>query len=352
MDVIKIDNFITVILKKRIELYKNLKHYKPIFENLLNNHSLGGKIHSDLVTDLCFIEDLKFGENILFLYKLNTSSIIKEYLNIMRTPIKHTSSEYYEKKKQQILTDYLNKIKLCIPCEFFSNINSLEECEIFVDNLLYCENCENKEEFIREGEILVCKKCFSEIIKMAYYNNRAYNISVSKCSYDRISHFKECMKQYQSKQNTFIHPFVYTNIESALFDHGIIGPPEEKDRFKTVKKSHIMYFLKGLGYTKHYDDCILIYTNLTGNKPNDISEIEEDLISDFSQISETYTLLYNNLERKNFINIQYILYLLLLKHKHPIEPEDFLSINLANKKIDRDEICYKIFETLGWEYKN
>lgn len=351
MDVIKIDNYITVVLNKRIELYNNIKHYKAIYDKVLKNPNLGGNLYLGIKSDLNYIQELMFSENILFLYKNKTNKIIKDYITIMRTPIKNNTSNYYENKKNLILKDYLNEIKLCIPYEFFSNISS-EDISIEETYENYCENCENKEEFIKEGEILVCKKCFSEIIKMAYYNNRAYNLSVSKCSYDRISHFKECLKQYQSKQNTFIHPSVYLNLENALYNHRIIGDENQKNRFSVVKKSHIMYFLKGLGYTKHYDDCILIHTNLTGNKPNDISHLEDDLISDFSKISETYTLLYNNLERKNFINIQYILYLLLLKHNHVIDPEDFLSINIANKKVDRDQICLKIFETLGWEYKN
>ncbi len=35
-------------------------------------------------------------------------------------------------------------------------------------------------------------------------------------------------------------------------------------RFKIVTRAHILFFLKELGYTKHYEDTILIHYTLTG----------------------------------------------------------------------------------------
>lgn len=351
MNVIEIDNIITKILRTNIEIFKNVKYRWELY-NSLDLNALGGRLMKDIKKDLKFIDELKFSENILFFYKLKTDFIIKEFLQILRTPINNNifNSEKYEKKKRNIFEEYFNKIKMCIPFKIFERILLTEECSLNKQEY-YCENCENNEEFIKEGDVLICKRCFSEIIKMAYYNNRSYNLSINKCNYDRVGHFKECLKQYQGKQNTFVEHEVYLNIENALCTNSIIdiSIKDQAEKYKKVKKSHIMYFLKALGYSKHYDDCILIHHNLTGKKANNISHLEDVLISDFEKVSEKYSQLFHQ-DRKNFINIQFILYRLLIRHKYDFDPEDFTSIKSTNKIMDRDIICKQIFESLSWDY--
>lgn len=81
---------------------------------------------------------------------------------------------------------------------------------------------------------------------MAYFNNRLYNLNISKCNYDRTGHFKEYLKQYQGKQNTFVSPNVYKDLEDTLVSNGFIctdNSVDKKMRYKNVTKSHIYYFL-------------------------------------------------------------------------------------------------------------
>lgn len=354
MNFIDVDNYITSFLHKNMELYKESKTRLELFESIEKN-KLGGKILSDIEKDKNILNDLRFSENILFIYKRHANPLIKNFLNILKTPIHKNAKETLNSAditKKKILYAYMNVIKMYIPYDIYQNLDIDNENNIDL-NINYCPNCENTEEFIKENEVLICNKCFSEIIKMAYYNNRSYNISVNRCNYDRISHFKECLKQYQGKQNTFISPKVYKDLEHALTINGIVNKKEEnrEKKFANVKKTHIIYFLKELGYTKHYDDYVLIYTNLTGKSPNNISDLEESLISDFEKISDQYSLLYNSVERKNFINIQFILYKLLQKHNYHYEDDDFITLKSVDKKMERDKICRKIFESLNWEYK-
>lgn len=347
MNLIDIDNFITCFLIKNIEFYNKINYRFIIYSNI-NFKNVGGRIYNDIQNDLKILEDLKFSENILLMYKFKTNDIIQKYLKILKTPVKKNIIQSIEIKKKKILKEYLNILKICIPYKIFEKLNISDENNVDI-NINYCENCENTLYFIKDGDVLICKICFSEIIKMAYYNNRSYNLSVNKCNYDRISHFKECLKQYQAKQNTFINPNLYKDLENALKINGLLLPDTD-NKFKNITKSHIIYFLKELGYSKHYDDYVLIYSNLTGNLPNNISHLEEELISDFEKISEKYTLLYNNIDRKNFINIQFILYRLLIKHNHTFDPEDFINVKSIDRKMERDNICKTIFESLGWEY--
>ena len=47
-------------------------------------------------------------------------------------------------------------------------------------------------------------------------------------------------------------------------------------------------FLKDTGNSKHYEDVILIYFNITGKKPNDISHLEPNLLDDFDVLTSLY----------------------------------------------------------------
>nr|UOX61040.1 MAG: DNA binding/packing protein [Diabrotica toursvirus 3a] len=340
MNIMEVDNFITYNLYQNIQLLKKMTK-NPLY-NADSIPEIGGRISREITKFKEKINELKFYESMLILYKIKTSTYIQQFLNILRTPISSACNEELniaEHKKRKILKEYFLILKTCVPYSIVQNINYNPDVKVeVVEN--YCEKCNNTDNFIKQNDIIICKICYSEIVKMAYYNNRSYNLNITKCNYDRTTHFKECLKQFQGKQNTFINPEVYNDIIRTLRDNAI----------KDIKKSHIIYFLKELGYSKHYDDYILIYSNITGVKPNDLGPLEELLINDFEQISETYNNLIDNSERKNFINIQYILYCLLKKYNYNFDEEDFLSVKSSERKIERNKICKKIFKYLNWPY--
>lgn len=352
MNFIDVDNFITSMLCKNIDAYNSSKCRLDTL-NYTNMKNLKGRLLDGLKKDKKLIDELKFSENILYLYKRNTSHLIKNFINVLKTPISKNDPKKLseaEKTKKTILFSYLNVVKVLIPYEIIEKLNVSNENNIDT-NMNYCENCDNTDNFIKDNDILICSICYSEVVKMAYYNNRSYNVNISKCNYDRISHFKECLKQFQGKQNTFINPNVYTDIEHVLKINGILVDSNVKEeKFNNVKKRHIIYFLKELGYTKHYDDYVLIYHNITNKTINDISHLEEKLICDFEKISEKYSSMFTSLARKNFINIQFILYKLLQRHNYQYDSDDFISIKSADKKMERETICKSIFESLNWEY--
>ena len=65
--------------------------------------------------------------------------------------------------------------------------------------------------------------------------------------------------------------------------HGLIKYKviDKNIRFKKITRKHIFIFLKELGYSKHYEDIILIHYNITGKKPDNISYLEPKLLEDF-----------------------------------------------------------------------
>lgn len=352
MNFIEVDNFIKVFMSKRVKQYnESLEKVKLL--SSVDTSKLGGRLQRAIESDIKIINDLSFYENIFMLYKTNTDHLIRDLLKILKAPLRKNDTKAQknaDREKNRLINQYIETVITFIPYDLFEHI-TLSDAENTSVNGNICENCGNSSLFMKESDIIICKVCFNEVIRLVF-NNCSYSMVGGKCHYDRLTHFKECIKQYQCKQNTFINPEVYSKIDKALITSGIIDDnvKEKSKRYKKVTKSHISYFLKELGFSKYYDDYNLIYCTMTGTKPKDISHLENKLYEDFTKISEAYSVIMNDNERKNFINIQFILYKLLLRHKEKISIEDFGAVKSQDKKMDREKLCKEIFVHLGWEY--
>ena len=79
-------------------------------------------------------------------------------------------------------------------------------------------------------------------------------------------------------------------------------------------------------------------------------------MDEFEQLTSTYDMLYQTKHikhsRKNFINSQYVLYQLLLKHNHICNKDDFALLKTLNTRKEHDLICKELFEYLGWNFTN
>lgn len=210
-----------------------------------------------------------------------------------------------------------------------------------------CVNC-NEKEFITNTEhnTEICCGCGIQTEKsdnfMSYKELSRINTSI-KYKYERHVHFKDAMNQFQGKQNVTILPIVYQDINNLIHNNHM-------DRSK-ITREQINLLLKITGHTKHYEDVSLIYHRITGKPIADISHLEDKLLNDFEQVSETYDLLFKSdqtFERKSFINTHYILYQLLKKHKFPCSKQDFNILKTLDRKAFHDEVGQKIFEYLEW----
>lgn len=208
----------------------------------------------------------------------------------------------------------------------------------FDQNVEICENCGKQEE-----------KSFKSI---SYKDISRINMS-SKYTYERRIHFKDCMNQYQGKQNATIDDVVYTKLEEEFERHGLLSQGDKKNRFQNITKDHILLFLKETGYSKHYEDVVLIYHKMTGKPVDDISYLENKLMEDFDKISNLYDKKYKftgKIDRKSFINTQYILFQLLRRHKYNCKKEDFNMLKTLDRKSFHDEIVKDLFETLNFNF--
>lgn len=263
-----------------------------------------------------------------------TRSIVKQYLEILEN-----YNISYEELNEIVSTNNKSPVKKkeCKKCKSTQNLLYNE-----YNNVEICEYCGTQEEKSYKSS------CYKDISRV--------NIS-NKYTYERRVHFKDCINQYQGKQNSNIDEKVYIDLEKQLELHGIIKIKNEsndlKSRFFDVSKEHILLFLKETGHSKYYEDVVLIYHKLTGKKVDDISHLEDQLMEDFDKISDVYDTKFKftgKIERKSFINTQYVLFQLLRKHKYPCKKKDFNMLKTLDRKSFHDDIVKEIFEHLDFNF--
>lgn len=221
------------------------------------------------------------------------------------------------------------------------------------------DGCDHENYILSNDGMYVCEKCgltpdqnhINSTISFKDINR--VNLA-SKYLYDRVTHFKDCMNQFQGKQNCTIDKKVYEDLIEQFLAHDLI--PKDYDKlpreiaFSNISKEHIMLFLKECGHTKHYEDVVLIHFVLTGTQPPDITALENQLLHDFDQLTTLYDKKYRQQDRKNFINTQYVLFQLLKRHKFPCKKEDFNILKTIDRKFYHDDICKSLFEELDWNF--
>jgi hypothetical protein len=356
IDILVIDNKIRsnfIKQKNNITVYENRL---VEIEKSLSNNNISDKVkksleeHRTKLND--YINDIK--NNIQYnFYVLKTVQLIEEYKKILDEPIKISflgKPSKMSKEKQQIIKNYLEIVQkeyIVLENENIKNNNR--------NNSICCTNCNNKKDFdIIDNSIYICNNCFAQQNVFKY--NSSYNdidrINISsKYMYDRKVHFRDCMKQYQGKQNSTIVDKVYEELIVELSNHHLLIDSDIKEiKFKNVTKNHVLLFLKELGYSNHYENVHLIHYNLTGKKPADISHLEDKLLDDFDILTELYDKKYKDINRKNFINTQYVLYQLLKRHKYECNKEEFVILKTIDRKFFHDEVCQNLFEHLGWNH--
>jgi hypothetical protein len=291
-------------------------------------------------------------------YVMETAEILVNYTKILRKPKKVSFMgvvEAQEDEKLPLIQNYLR-----IAQNFIPNINV--SCTASVgESKKTCSKCESSRLLETDG-FMVCVTCGDEIMMKAssssYKDAERVNVG-SKYTYDKRIHFRDCMNQYQGKQNSTIPQRVYDDLIHEFDQHGLLIKSSDKiERFSKITKEHILLFLKETKHAKHYEDAVLIHYNLTSIKPPDISHLEQEILSDFDQLVETYEKTYKNRKasavmgaaRKNFINNQYVLYQLLTKHSHPCDISEFNILKTVERKTYHDEICRELFSTLGWNF--
>lgn len=332
-----------VFRNRLLELEKTLQTKKLSFQNRkeLEKNIIG-------VKHIIYKLEKKHEKNF---YISETAFLLAEYEKILKTPIKMTFMGSTKSESCLAKQNIVQKFLLIANKYTKTDFSFLEQ-----KNKIQCKNCLSKKMFQDESSY-ICMDCNCQedylVNASSYKDSDRINIS-QKYTYDRKVHFRDCINQYQGKQNCTIDQKVYDDLEGIFERHNMLKGDRtvpKTIRYANITKENILSFLKVLGYAKHYENVILIHYNLTGKKPDDISHLEDKLMNDFDILVETYDKQFKNqVERINFISIQYVLYQLLLKHKHPCKKEDFVILKTIDRKAFHDNVMKKLCDSLGWNF--
>lgn len=309
-------------------------------------------------------------------YFLDTAELIQEYKQTLQTPIKVdflsnqlTTMHESNPGKQAIISKYIEQVKDIRDYSISTIVDDLQltrppdSHSALALKDQKCGMCQSSSitESTDFAGVMICLDCgnqentlnLANSIRLNHNDSKRVNIC-SKYSYDKKSHFLNCINQYQGKHKSGIEPEILQLIEKELERYNLIDHSKRnrRSKYQNVTKEHIFLFVKELKLTKCYGDINLIHHLITGRPLNDISHLTEKLLQDFDQfVQQHHKQFPNEFERKNF-NYQHLLYQLLMRHKYPCNPTEFNFLKTIDRKYYHDEICRTIFENLGWNYSS
>lgn len=331
------------------------KHINDL-EALLEEDTLSDRVRANAVAEMKRLRDHKHKiarRETYYFYILRVSDIIDEYQRELNTPVNvffvGAAQPVDTTKIDKIRKRYMDLIRFMYPT-YYRHVYSASPTR--------CDVCEQPIDTIETPTSHVCTTCGREedSLRLAFSYKDADRINITqKYVYERRVHFRECINQLQGKQNCTIGPEVHEKLEREIERHGLSHPGDlpRSIKYERVTKHHISIFLKNIGFTKHYKNLNLIYHEITESPLDDITHLEGALMDDFDKLSKLYDNEYiktNKLKRKNFINMQYVLFQLLRRHKYPCTIEDFNFLKTIERKFFHDDICYKLFAKLGWNF--
>ncbi|NDE13506.1 hypothetical protein EBZ80_01065 [bacterium] len=374
IDILWIHNFLVrkYNLTDEAKTESEYEKWKTLYEDVSVQAS--PELLEDIRKNMSETEKIQDSEQFHF-YLIHAIPILDEYkgLQSRQSKIDFMSSQADNAKKtvnemtirqrmNALLKDYFWLVQTYFPTEYKKNdwdkirVTSAAAGTAAVSSR--CPVCSTDyDHFILHDNHSVCEKC--GFVAATTHNSVSYrdidrvNMS-SKYTYDRRSHFRDTIAQYQGKQNASIPKQVYDDLIHQLVSHRIV--PEEhatmpkEVAFEKVTREHILIFLREIHQTKHYEDVVLIHHTLTGRPAPDISHLENDLMNDFNILVETYDKKYKTSERKNFINTQYVLFQLLRRHRFPCKKEDFNMLKTVDRKYFHDQVCSELFAEIGWSF--
>jgi rubredoxin len=359
LDILVIHDHILHLFEKQEETLNKLRDQRDTLRTQLMRPTLSNSIRTQLMTheqDLQRqVEQLEQKDEYHF-YLLEATPLITSYKEELSQPIRMNfmgdlippDTSY----RDEIQHQYLHLAQRFIP-------NPLS-IPVRTESRSQCEACGGTDFDPIDKNMVACQSCGSEKkwyqMTFSYRDVDRINMT-TRYTYDRRIHFRDQLNQFQGKQNNTILPHVYEKLREQLELNHLIDHHATtlEEQMRHVTKRHIYMFLKECGLSKHYEDINLIHHKLTGTPLNDVSHLEEKLMQDFDALSELYDEQYiksKKINRKNFINTQYVLFQLLRRHKYPCEMSDFNFLKTTERKCFHDTICSELFRQLGWNHTN
>lgn len=345
------------MLSLHMHLLKRFDEEIAITEKLVNKMEPYEKLSADVAGRLKELRESLVNECGKKLFVIETCELVNEYKLALRNPIDQNAQCAISNLKKQIEAAYATIVKrTLVKLRWFdidTGVNTIVQTNC-------CPTCKNSDSTMFETDSvgrISCLVCFTEIATLEVVNTHLdYNRATvtGKFIYNRVLHFQDCIKQFQGKQNCKIPQSVYDYLDSKFEAYRLlVDSPDKRVKYSKITKQHVLMFLKDI--PKHYENINVIYTTLTGKSGEDISHLEHQLVEDFKTLVTLYDSIHSKdkmeeLDRKNFLNVQYILFQLLRKYDYNCKAEDFSMLKTSERKQFHDQICSNLFNRLGWNF--
>lgn len=326
--------------KEELNHLKSYEELEAKFTDYVNVDWISTRVRHHLLIDLKEIREKIKNINITKFYFVEIRHILKEYVNLMQRPTNNSffqndDNSNHASQKQKIIQSFWEIYNVykqyCHPLKNSTALNRSTD-------LNQCHHCQSSAAYFYDETVTVCYNCMSERIYFLPSSTSDTIRSNNKYIYDRNQHFRDCIIRFQGKQKNNIPPDIIENIRQALISYRVVN----------ISLSHVCMILKNLGYSKYYEDYVLIHHLITGHVPLDISYLEEQLLQEFDIINMELKS-FKELNNKNF-NTQYMLFLLLKHHNVTVDPDHLILVKCNERKLLTDKICRNIFKSLGWKF--
>jgi len=293
-------------------------------------------------------------------YISETLELIREYKQYMNQP---TTVSFMGRESSSTRESELNisdmEQKFIRIASKYVDVNDITSTAVLNDTtpLLLCDHCGHDNFTSTDQGLYICDECSSEkqhdnssITSNAFADTTRINVA-TKFVYDRKSHFRECLLNFQGKQHTTIPPEIITNITEKLINYKLCDDDQPATtRFNRVTKKNITNILKELNLGKHYDNAGLIHNMITNHPLPDITHLSSKILYDFDILSNTYDIYFSGITRKNFISTNYVLYQILTNNNYKCNLDDFTILKTNDRKLFHEHILKTLFEKLKWNY--
>jgi len=306
-----------------------------IRKKLVDNIASIASQKSDIEEDQ---RSLDASDNIIEIEELNTRIKNTQEINL-------TTSQKNETKEtpelQNIITKYLVVAEKYIDTSTYlvKKIKSTVTVNTTSKEPL-CESCGKRMKHVNDETI--CQNCgikSNEPESFTTYKDIDRVNIASNYQYDMRQHLRDSLDNYQGKEKTIIPKELYDQIRDYV-------SKMNKDIRKETKVN-IRYMMRQFKFSAYYNNINKIHHELTGVPLPDLSGIEENILKDIDAISNIYHEVKGN--RKNFINAQVTICMLLIRNGHKCSLRDFHSLKTFRRLDDHIAIYHAIEEKLGWE---
>lgn len=211
---------------------------------------------------------------------------------------------------------------------------------------LFCPECKRITEWSKDEKeaTSVCASCATVRSIATSCKESTYGMEIDFTEpfhYEKRGHFIDCLKQRQSKQETDIPASVLDRVRAEILRRQMLDP-------LLIRPKHIRKILKHEGLSSYYDDDVMIWARVTGNRPPRFTETQEAALIRMFDLSLSSYLKHKGV-RNNYLTYSFAIHKMLEVLDWPEEIREFYPVLKSDSKREAQEaIWFNMCIDMDW----